>query len=46
MQYIKHIAEYEQQQVELKGWVANKRESKGLVFLSLRDGSGFLQCVR
>jgi len=45
MQYIKHIAEYEQQQVELKGWVANKRESKGLVFLSLRDGSGFLQCV-
>jgi len=45
MQYIKHIAKYEQQQVELKGWVANKRESKGLVFLSLRDGSGFLQCV-
>jgi len=45
MQYIKYIADYEQQQVELKGWVANKRESKGLVFLNLRDGSGFLQCV-
>jgi len=45
MQYIKHIAKYEQQQAELKGWVANKRESKGLVFLTLRDGSGFLQCV-
>lgn len=30
---------------ELKGWVANKRTGKGLVFVSLRDGSGYCQCV-
>ena len=29
----------------LKGWVSNKRESKGLLFILLRDGSGFCQCV-
>jgi len=32
-------------EVTLKGWVANKRESKTMVFLVLRDGSGFVQCV-
>jgi asparaginyl-tRNA synthetase len=31
--------------VTLKGWVHNKRESKSLVFLILRDGSGLAQCV-
>ena len=29
----------------LKGWVANKRTGKGLVFIILRDGSGFAQCI-
>lgn len=31
--------------VSLKGWVINSRSSKGIEFLVLRDGSGFLQCV-
>lgn len=31
--------------VILRGWVANKREGKGIVFVILRDGSGFCQCV-
>ncbi|MDZ4839572.1 MAG: asparagine--tRNA ligase [Bacteroidota bacterium] len=31
--------------VKLNGWLQNKRDSKGLVFINLRDGSGFVQCV-
>jgi len=44
-QYIKELAGHEGQQVEVKGWVSNIRLGKGLVFLLLRDGSGFAQCV-
>jgi len=33
------------QQVELRGWVSNKRTGKGLVFIVLRDGSGYCQVV-
>jgi aspartyl/asparaginyl-tRNA synthetase len=36
-----HVAE----NVELKGWLYNKRSSKKLHFLELRDGSGMVQCV-
>ncbi len=43
--YIKDLKENEGREVTLKGWVANKRESKGLVFIVLRDGSGLCQCV-
>jgi asparaginyl-tRNA synthetase len=35
----------EGQQITTNGWVMNKRTSKGLVFIVLRDGSGFAQCV-
>lgn len=45
MQYIKDISNLEGQVSTLKGWVANKRTGKGLVFIVLRDGSGFMQCV-
>lgn len=31
--------------VTLQGWVFNIRESKGLVFLIMRDGTGMVQCV-
>ena len=31
--------------VELQGWILNKRSSKGIVFLVLRDGSGYSQCI-
>jgi asparaginyl-tRNA synthetase len=43
--YIKDIARYEGQEVTLEGWASNKRESKGLVFIVFRDGTGFMQCV-
>lgn len=43
--YIKELSKYEGGEVSLKGWVANKRESKGLVFIVLRDGTGLCQCV-
>lgn len=42
---IKDLSKNESKIVTLKGWVANKRESKGLVFIVLRDGSGFCQAV-
>lgn len=31
--------------VELRGWLYNKRGSKKLQFLEVRDGSGMIQCV-
>ncbi len=34
-----------EQVITVNGWVMNKRTSKGLVFIVLRDGSGFAQCV-
>jgi asparaginyl-tRNA synthetase len=43
--YIKELPIYEGKEVSLRGWAANKRESKGLVFLNLRDGTGLCQCV-
>jgi asparaginyl-tRNA synthetase len=45
MVYIKQLSEFEGKEVTLKGWVANRRDSKGLVFINLRDGSGLCQCV-
>ncbi len=42
---IKQLALHDGAVVALQGWVANKRSSKGLFFLLLRDGSGFCQCV-
>ena len=42
---IEELSKYEGKDVTLQGWVQNRRDSKGIVFLILRDGSGFLQCV-
>lgn len=39
------IAEYEGQEVTLKGWVYNRTHKGRLVFLLVRDGQGFVQCV-
>ena len=39
------VASMQGQEVALKGWLYNKRGSKGLFFLMLRDGSGIVQCV-
>jgi asparaginyl-tRNA synthetase len=31
--------------VEIKGWLHNKRSSGGILFLIIRDGTGFIQCT-
>ena len=43
--YIKDIAQYAGQAVELRGWLYNKRSSGKLHFLQVRDGTGTIQCV-
>jgi len=45
MHYIEDIARYDGQRVELKGWLHNRRSSGKIHFLTLRDGTGFIQCV-
>ncbi len=42
---IEDLPDHVDETVTLKGWLHNKRGSKGLYFLILRDGSGFVQCV-
>jgi asparaginyl-tRNA synthetase len=43
--YIEELHRAAGKSVTLKGWVSNKREGKGIVFVILRDGTGFCQCV-
>ncbi|TFH02522.1 MAG: asparagine--tRNA ligase [Calditrichales bacterium] len=43
--YIKNVAEYENQEVTIRGWLYNKRSSGKLRFLIVRDGSERIQCV-
>lgn len=43
--YIQDLHTTEGQKVNLNGWVANKREGKGIVFIILRDGTGYCQCI-
>jgi len=43
--YIQDLSQKIGETVSLKGWVSNKREGKGIVFIVLRDGTGFCQCV-
>lgn len=45
MVYIKDLSEHEGKEVQLKGWNAQKRDSKGLVFMTFRDGTGYCQAV-
>jgi asparaginyl-tRNA synthetase len=42
---VEEIAEYEGQEVTVKGWVYNRTHKGKLVFLLVRDGYGFVQCV-
>jgi asparaginyl-tRNA synthetase len=42
---VEEIARYEGQEVTVKGWVYNRTDKGKLVFLLVRDGSGFIQCV-
>ena len=43
--YIQDIARYDSQAVTLRGWLHNRRSSGKIHFLTLRDGTGFIQCV-
>ena len=41
----KQLKDHVGQIITLKGWVANRRESKTVVFINLRDGQGICQCI-
>ncbi len=43
--YIEDIARHDGQSVTLRGWLHNRRSSGKIHFLTVRDGSGFIQCV-
>ena len=43
--YIEKIGEHEGKTVTVKGWLHNRRSSGKIHFLTVRDGSGFLQVV-
>jgi asparaginyl-tRNA synthetase len=43
--YIEDIGKHEGETVTLKGWMHNRRSSGKIHFLTLRDGSGFIQAV-
>ena len=43
--FIKDLARFEGDEVQLSGWVSGFRSSGGISFLILRDGSGQCQCV-
>jgi asparaginyl-tRNA synthetase len=42
---IRGIGAHEGREVRIRGWLYNKREKGKLVFLILRDGTGYLQAV-
>lgn len=42
---IENIAKYEGKEVQIRGWLYNKRSSGKLHFLQVRDGSGIIQAV-
>ena len=43
--YIEDIARHDGQQVVIRGWLHNRRSSGKIHFLTIRDGSGFIQAV-
>ena len=43
--YIEDIAGHAGATVTLRGWLHNRRSSGKIEFLTLRDGTGFIQCV-
>lgn len=43
--FVKEIAKYVGQEIELKGWVRNIRSSGKLLFIIFRDGTGEVQAV-
>ena len=43
--FIKEIVQYKDKEIVLKGWVASLRSSGKIMFVQLRDGSGFVQVI-
>ncbi|MCD6107202.1 MAG: asparagine--tRNA ligase [Caldisericaceae bacterium] len=43
--YINEVRDYIGKEVTIKGWVYNLRSSGKILFILLRDGTGFMQCV-
>ena len=43
--YIEDIASHDGRPVTIKGWLHNRRSSGKIHFLTVRDGSGFIQAV-
>lgn len=43
--YIEDIANYKDQQIEVRGWLYHKRSSGKVRFLLIRDGTGILQAT-
>jgi asparaginyl-tRNA synthetase len=43
--YIEDIGKHEGEDVTIRGWLHNRRSSGKIHFLTLRDGSGFIQAV-
>jgi asparaginyl-tRNA synthetase len=41
--YIEDLSKHENQQVEIRGWVYNKRSSGKIRFIIVRDGTGYVQ---
>lgn len=42
---VKNLIKHAGQEVELRGWLYNKRSSGKVAFLIVRDGTGMVQCV-
>jgi len=42
---LSQLKDHEVEKVRVNAWILNKRTGKGLVFLVLRDGTGYCQCV-
>jgi len=43
--YLEDISEHVGEDVEIRGWMFNKRSSGKIHFLQLRDGTGFIQAI-
>jgi asparaginyl-tRNA synthetase len=43
--HIEDIARHEGEAVTIRGWLHNRRSSGKIHFLTVRDGTGFIQCV-
>jgi len=43
--HVDQISDFVDQEIQIKGWIYNRTRKGKLVFLLIRDGYGFIQCV-